>query len=86
MNGKAEATEEMNNMDDDLLRLLDCPSPVCIPDWYEVGSSTNNSNYSSREPSNITIGHHVPSIKLADDDDDWDDSICCWNNMSRVLS
>lgn len=81
---KTEATEEMNIMDEDLLHLLDCPSPVCIPDWYGVGSSTNNSNYSSREPSNITIPH-VPNIKV-DDDDDWDESICCWNNMSYVLS
>ncbi|WOG98813.1 hypothetical protein DCAR_0418158 [Daucus carota subsp. sativus] len=80
---KDEAIEEMNIMDEDLLRLLDCPSPVCIPDWYDVGSS-NNSNYSSREPSNVTIAH-VPNIK-PDDDDDWDEDICCWTNMPRVLS
>lgn len=80
---KDEAIEEMNIMDEDLLRLLDCPSPVCIPDWYDVGSS-NNSNYSSREPSNVTTAQ-VPNIK-ADDEDDWDEDICCWNNMPRVLS
>lgn len=82
---KADVEEEMNIMDDDLLRLLDCPSPVCIPDWYDVGStSTNTSNYSSREPSNVTTTY-LSSIKK-DEDDDWDENNCCWNNMPRVLN
>ena len=81
---KAEVAEEMNIMDDDLMRLLDCPSPVCIPDWYDVGSSTNTSNYSSREPSNVTPTY-FSNVKK-DEDDDWDENFCCWNNMPRVLN
>lgn len=81
---KADVVDEMNIMDDDLLRLLDCPSPVGIPDWYDVGSSTNTSNYSSREPSNVTTTY-LCNIKK-DEDVDWDENYCCWNNMPRVLN
>ncbi|KAK1396102.1 Transcription factor MYB97 [Heracleum sosnowskyi] len=76
--------EEMNIMDDDLLRLLDYPSPVCIPDWHDFGSSTNTSNYSSREPSNVTTTYLCNTTK--DEDVDWEEDNCCWNNMPRVLN
>lgn len=86
-------------MDEDLLRLLDCPSPVPISDWYDVDST----NVSNAQPSNVTdYDRNVetdyndqregqscsPAVTTTSDltmNHNWDEGSCCWNNMPGVL-
>lgn len=52
MNEKNEILEaDMNVLDDELMRLLECPSPMPIPDWYDDVATTNYSN--GQLPSNV---------------------------------